>query len=489
MHNNHFRTLVHRDWKMLINGELVGSRDQQRLESINPATGEVLCRFPNAGQADIDQAVQAATAAQVAWAELSLLERREMLLAVSEQLRKHSADLGALDSLENGNVYSHMQNDAAGGAYMVDYFCGIVQEMKGESTQLDNDLHYTRREPFGVVARLLPFNHPIQTLGAGLAAPLLTGNTLILKPSPHTSLSALAFGELVKDLLPPGVLNIISGSNQRVAQCILDHPGIPRMAVTGSTEVGKLAMHAAAEHLKTTTLELGGKTPMIICRDADLDLCVDTALKGMNFKWQGHSCTSTSRVLIHESLHDRFVEKLTLAFASVKVGDPFDSDTEMGPISHRQQFEKIRGYISSGLSEGATLVCGGDQPQVPGLEQGLFLKPTLFADVKPDMRIAKEEIYGPVVSVIKWRTEQEAIDIANSVDYGLAAVVMGSQIDQVHRLARKLQAGFIEINGPVSFALGSPFGGVKSSGTGREGNMEELISYTQLKSINLRIRN
>ncbi|MFT5398434.1 MAG: betaine-aldehyde dehydrogenase [Planctomycetota bacterium] len=487
MNTAELKALVDRPWRMLINGELVDSSDARSMETINPANGEVITRFPAATESDVDAAAQAANAAQPDWADTSLMERRDLVLQLADVLREHSAEFGALDSLENGNVYSHMRNDAAGGAYMLDYFCAIVQELKGESTQLDNDLHYTRREPYGVVARLLPFNHPIQTLGAGLAAPLLTGNTLILKPSPHSSLSALAFAERVKDLLPAGVLNIISGSNDCVAAGLLNHPDIPRLAVTGSTEVGKLAMRASAEHLKTTTLELGGKTPMIVFDDADVDLCVDTAMRGMNFKWQGHSCTSTSRVLIHERLHDEFVEKLATAFTTIEPSDPFDDDAQMGPISHRQQFDKVREYIQSGLDEGACLVCGGARVDQPELANGFFLPPTIFAEVYPSMRIAREEIYGPVISIIKWRSEDEAIAIANSVDYGLAAVIMSNNIDRVHRSARRLQAGFVEVNGPVSFALGSPFGGTKASGSGREGNLEELISYTQLKSVNVRL--
>ncbi|MEM7293564.1 MAG: aldehyde dehydrogenase family protein, partial [Pseudomonadota bacterium] len=386
-----------------------------------------------------------------------------------------------------GNVFSHMRNDASGGAFMLDYFCQIVHELKGESTQLDNNLHYTRREPFGVVARLLPFNHPIQTLGAALAAPLLTGNTLILKPSPHTALSALAFGEKVKDLLPPGVLTIIAGSNECVSQGLMQHPEVPRMAITGSTDVGRLALAAGAQHLKTTTLELGGKTPMIVFDDADLDQCVDTALRGMNFKWQGHSCSSTSRVLVHDSLHDKFVEKLTGAFQRVLVGDPFDPTTQMGPISHYTQFEKIQTYIQAGLDDGARIAFGGKRLVDSDRANGFYLEPTIFTDVLPSMRIAQEEIYGPVISVLRWTDIEEAIAVANGVEYGLAAVVMSRDIDRVHNTARRLDAGYIEVNGPVSFALGSPFGGVKFSGAGREGNLEELISYTQLKSINVQL--
>ena len=481
------KTIVSQEHRMLIDGELCDAADAAMLDTINPANGQVIKQCPDASGEDLDRAVRSAQSAQPEWASRTLGDRQRCLGEVAEILRQYSAELGALDSLENGNVYSHMRHDAEGGAFMVDYFCGIANELKGESTQVDNSLHYTRLEPYGVVAKLLPFNHPIQSLGSGIAAPLLTGNTVILKPSPHTALSALRFGELVKDVVPRGVINVVSGSNSRAAQGLMEHPGIPRMSVTGSTEVGKMALRLGAESLKTTTLELGGKTPMIIFEDADLELSLATALRGMNFKWQGHSCTSTSRVLVHESLHDEFIEELAKRFRAVNVAMPFDPASEMGPISHRAQFRKVMEYIESGLAEGATLVCGGSPILDGDMVQGLFISPAIFSDATPEMRIAREEIYGPVITVLKWKVDEEALVIANSVPYGLAAVIMGSDLSRVHRMASRLECGYVEVNGPVSFSLGSPFGGVKSSGTGREGSMQELLSYTQLKSINVRL--
>jgi acyl-CoA reductase-like NAD-dependent aldehyde dehydrogenase len=481
------KTIVSQEHRMLIDGELCDAADAAMLDTINPANGQVIKQFPDASGEDLDRAVRSAQRAQPEWASHTLGDRQRCLGEVAEILRQYSAELGALDSLENGNVYSHMRHDAEGGAFMVDYFCGIANELKGESTQVDNSLHYTRLEPYGVVAKLLPFNHPIQSLGSGIAAPLLTGNTVILKPSPHTALSALRFGELVKDVVPRGVINVVSGSNSRAAQGLMEHPGIPRMSVTGSTEVGKMALRLGAESLKTTTLELGGKTPMIIFEDADLELSLATALRGMNFKWQGHSCTSTSRVLVHESLHDEFIEELAKRVRAVNVAMPFDPASEMGPISHRAQFRKVMEYIESGLAEGATLVCGGNPILDSDMAQGLFISPAIFSDATPEMRIAREEIYGPVITVLKWKVDEEALVIANSVPYGLAAVIMGNDLSRVHRMASRLECGYVEVNGPVSFSLGSPFGGVKSSGTGREGSMQELLSYTQLKSINVRL--
>ena len=479
--------LLSNDFQMLIGGDLCAASDGLHLDTVNPATGKVIAQLPDASVADIDRAVKAAKDAQPAWAALSMDEKCAYLHKVAVVLRDHSAELGALDSLENGNVYSHMCHDAEGGAYMMDYFCGIAYELKGEATQLDQNVHYTRREPFGVVAKLLPFNHPIQSLAAGIAPVLLTGNTLILKPSPHTALSALRFGELIQNLLPAGVINIICGRNESVALGLMQHPDIPRLSVTGSTAVGKLAVRAGADNLKSITLELGGKTPMIVFDDADLDKSVDTAISGMNFKWQGHSCSSTSRVLVHDSLYDAFVEKLKNRFQSVNVAMPFDAEAEMGPISHEGQFNKVRDYIELGQGEGATLVCGGERIMEGEMADGFFLTPAIFADVTKSMRIAQEEIYGPVISIMRWQDDEEAIEIANDTPYGLMAVIMGGDVSRIHKTAYRLKCGYVEVNGPVSFALGSPYGGMKSSGVGREGNMEELLSYTQLKSININL--
>ena len=487
MNEREIENLLNRRYRMLIGGELVYANDQSTMQTINPATQKVIGEVPDGSIIDVDAAVEAAKQAQPRWVALTLLERQHILSRVAAVLRAHTAEWGALDCLENGNVYSAMQHDAAGGADVLDYFIAIANEVKGESTQLDHNLHYTRREPFGVVARLLPFNHPIASLGSALGAPLLMGNTLIIKPSPHTSLSALAFAEAIKDIVPPGVINIVTGGNERVSQALMGHPGIPRVSATGSTEVGRMALKAGAEHLKTVTLELGGKTPMIVFDDADIDLAVDTAVRGMNLKWQGHSCSSTSRVLIHESLHDDFVEKLANQFRNVVVGMQFDDKTEMGAISHQYQFEKIQSYIKGAQQQGAEVLFGGGRPEGMSVDDGLFMKPTILTNVTSTMSVAQEEIYGPVISIIKWQHIDEAIQIANDVDFGLAAVILTQNLSQAHRTAHAIRAGYVEINGPVSFAKGSPFGGIKHSGIGNEGNMEELLSYTQLKSVNIQL--
>ena len=480
--------VLDQDFKMLIGGALVDADDGTRLETSDPATGKSLAEVPNASPGDVDRAVAAAKSAQPAWRDMPLGARQERLRAVATALGDQAESLGLLDTLDTGNVQSAMRTDAVGAAGALEYFIGVANEIKGEVTQLDNNLHYTRRQPFGVVARLLPFNHPIQSFGTALGPPLLTGNCLILKPSPHTPLSALAFAKTLRDVLPPGVVNVVTGDNDRVARPLMAHPDVPRVTLTGSTEAGRIALQLAAEHLKTVTLELGGKTPMIVFPDADVGFAADVACAGMNFKWQGQSCASTSRVLVHGSLREKLVAELVERFRAVNVALPTDPAADMGAISHQAQYDKILEYLSIGQSEGATLMTGGERPGDPALRDGLFVTPAVFSGVEAHMRIAKEEIYGPVISVLAWDDYDQMLTIANDVIYGLAAVIVTDDLNLAHRTAEALDVGYVEINGPVSFAVGSPFGGTKKSGIGRDGNIEELLSYTWTKSVNVKLR-
>lgn len=480
-------TALEREFRMLIDGELVSAADEATLGLTDPATGQPLPRVPNAGPADVDRAVAAARCAQPAWRELTFKERHAQVLALVDVLRRHADALGLFDTLNTGNVYSAMRRDALGGADMIEYFAGAAHEIKGEVTHLDRNLHYTRREPYGVVLRLLPFNHPIASLATAIAAPLLTGNTVIVKPSPHSPLSALAFGELVRDLLPAGVLNIVCGDNDRASEPLIRHPGVDRIALIGSVEAGKAVMRMAADRLAPISLELGGKNPLIVFPDANIDHAVDVAIGGMNFLWQGHSCGSTSRILVHQSLEARFTEALAARIARIRVAMPFDPAAEMGAISFRALYERCLSYLDIGKREGARLVTGGEQPANPDLSKGLFLTPAVFGQATPDMRIAREEIFGPIMTVMSWSDYDGMIEAANGIPLGLTAVLVTDDLHVAHRTAEALQVGYVEVNGPVSFALGSPFGGFKQSGIGREGSFDELLSYTQIKSVNMRL--
>lgn len=482
------KALLQQGFRMLIGGRLVDAEDGARLECIDPSTGLPLGTVPDAGAADVDRAVSAARVAFPEWRRLSFAERRDLVLALGDILRARADELGLLDTLNTGNVYSAMRHDAIGGVQMIEYFAAAAQEIRGEVTQLDSNLHYTRREPYGVVARLLPFNHPIAGFASSLAAPLLTGNCVVMKPSPHAPMSALMLAALARDCLPPGVLNIVTGGNVRASEALITHPGVDRIALTGSVETGKAVMRLAAEKLTPVSLELGGKNPLVVFPDANVDQAVAIAIAGMNFLWQGHSCGSTSRVLVHKSLKKAFVSALAEKVAQVRVALPTDPRAEMGAISFKALYDRCRGYVESGLQEGATLVVGGERPADPSLQAGFFMTPAVFSDAAAQMRIAREEIFGPIITVLEWDDYDRMIGIANELELGLAAVLVTNDLHVAHRTAEALQAGYIEVNGPVGFALGSPFGGYKQSGLGREGSFDELLSYTQIKSVNIRLK-
>lgn len=482
-------TLLRGDFRLLIGGELVPAADGASYDDIDPATGEKLAAIPDAGPADVDRAVKAAAAAFPAWRSLPFGERHARVRSLVEILRREGDAFGMLDTLDTGNVYSGMRRDAAGGADMIDYFAAAAHEIKGEVTHLDNNLHYTRREPYGVVARLLPFNHPIASFATALAAPLLTGNCVVMKPSPHSPLSALRFGELARSLLPPGVLNIVVGGNDRTAVPLINHPGVNRIGLIGSVEAGRAVMRAVSDRLVPLSLELGGKNPLIVFPDADLEQAVDIAIAGMNFLWQGHSCGSTSRVLVHRSLEKRFVERLAERVGKIKVAMPTDPAAEMGAISFKALYDRCQHYLAAGRADGARLVVGGDRPADPAMQRGFFMNPAVFAEAEPAMRIAQEEIFGPIITVLGWDDYDRMMEIANGLHFGLTAVLVTDDLHVAHRTAEALQVGYVEVNGPVGFALGSPFGGYKQSGLGREGSFDELLGYTQIKSINVRMKN
>lgn len=480
--------VLEQDFEMLIGGELTRGESGETLTSYDPATMEQLASFPNASSADVDAAVKAARAAQGAWRALDLAARQAVVLAVAGIVREHQDDLALLDTLDTGSLLAGMKGDVAGAVWSLEHFTALSYELKGVTTHRDHNVHFTRREPFGVVARVLPFNHPLSSLAAALATPLLTGNTVVLKPSPHTSLSGLALARLIKDVAPPGVINIITGDNERVSATLIGHPGVDRIAITASAQAGRRAMALAAENLKVMSLEGGGKNPLVVFPDIDLDFATEVAVKGMNFKHQSQSCASTSRVLVHESIREAFTEMLVEKVKKVRVGMPTNPDVDMGAISHQGQYEKTRHYIEQGKSDGARLLTGGESPDDPALSDGLFLTPAVFDRVTPDMDLAQDEIFGPIISVIGWDDYDEMVEVANGTIYGLTAVILTNDINTALKTAEAMETGYVEINGSVSFAAGSPFGGVKQSGIGREGTIDDLLSYTQVKSVNINIR-
>jgi betaine-aldehyde dehydrogenase len=481
------RTLLSRDWRMLIGGLSVTAASGGTYETINPATGRALATVPSANADDVDGAVQAAERALPAWRALSVSARAQHVEQAVRIIEAHAADIALVDAIDSGNPVAAMRRDVESACRTIRFLAGIVPEVKGATIPASaGNLHLTLREPYGVVGRIIPFNHPFLFASSKVAAPLLTGNTVVLKAPDQTPLAPLYFAELVKNVFPPGVLNVITGAGDVAGAALVRHPRVKRVAVTGSVETGRTIQRAAAESaVKHVSLELGGKNAMIVCADADLDRAVAGAVTGMNFQCQGQSCGSTSRVFVHREIYDEFLARLAAGVQRIRVGLPIDPATEMGCLVSRRQFDRVMGYIASGLDEGAALAAGGEPPADPALTDGYFLLPTVFGDVRQSMRVAREEIFGPVVSVLRWEDESDVLQCANATPYGLTGAIWTRDLDRAFRLARQLETGFVWINGSSHHFPGVPFGGYKESGVGHEQSLEELLSYTQIKSINI----
>jgi len=474
-------------WSILVGGELRGARDGETIEVTNPATGEAIGTVPRCREADVDDAVAAARAAFAGWRATNPLERAARLGALADAITEHAEELAMLDVLENGSPIREMRGDAFAAAAQLRYFAGLALALRGETIPGEADrLNYTLMEPFGVVGRIVPFNHPLMFAAGRAAAPLIAGNTLVVKPSEHTSTSALALAELASELLPPGVFNVVTGYGEEAGDALVTHRDVRRIAFTGSAEVGRAIQRRAATHVvKTVTLELGGKNPIVVFADADIEAAIAGALRGMNFTWQGQSCGSTSRLLVHSSLHGEFVYRLGERMDAMRSGPPQEEQTETGAIVHRRQYEKVLSYLAIGREEGARVVAGGGPPDDPRLANGLFVRPTLFDGVAPGSRLAQEEIFGPVLAAMGFETYEQALAIANGVSLGLTASAYTSDLGVAHRFARDVQAGYVWVNDTAKHIPGTAFGGVKDSGVGREEGAEELASYAQVKNVNV----
>lgn len=470
---------------MLIGGERVGARSGDVLEALDPANGALLARFPRGDADDVAAAVAAAQDAFPGWRATALQTRIDLILRLADVIREHADELARIDVADNGSPIREMGNDALIGVAIMRHLAGSAPHVRGETIATGHDrLDYTLPQPYGVVGRIIPFNHPFMFAASKIAAPLLAGNTVVLKPSEHTSLSALRLADLVTDVLPPGVVNIVTGTGDQAGDALVAHPGVRRLAFIGSVTVGRsIQARAAGVGIKTVTLELGGKNPIVVFDDADVDAAIDGAIRGMNFTWQGQSCGSTSRLLVHRSLHADFVGRLGERLDAMRSGDPADPDTETGAIVHRRQYDKVLSYLQIGKDEGLRLVAGGDAPEVvPG---GMFVRPTLFDGLTPSSRLFHEEIFGPVLGCMPFDDEAEALALANAVDYGLTASVYTRDLGRAHRMARDVEAGYVWVNDASRHFLGAPYGGFKDSGIGREEGIEEIESYTQIKNVNV----
>jgi acyl-CoA reductase-like NAD-dependent aldehyde dehydrogenase len=475
---------------MLIDGELTlgdGGACGQWIDSHDPATLEPTGRVPAATARDIDRAVRSAAKAQIAWAARSVWERAAALRALATAIRARGPEILVLEARDTGNTIGKLQADVQIAAGYLEYFAGLASELKGETIPATaSGLHLTLREPFGVVARIVPFNHPFMFAAAHLAAPLMAGNAVVVKTPETSPLTGSILAELCHATLPPGLVNIVHGFGMPAGDALVRHPLVRRIGFTGSVATGLAIQRAAAESgVKHVTLELGGKNPFIVFPDADLDRVVEIAVAGMNFSWAGQSCGSTSRLLLHESVHDFVVERVAARMKSLRLGSPLDAASEMGPVNSARHRERIMALIDSARSEGARLVTGGGRPVGEGFAKGYWIEPTLFADVTPAMRIAREEAFGPVVCAQRFASEEEAIAIANGTDFGLTAAVWTRDLPRALRLVRAVQAGTVWINTAGQHFVGTPFGGWKDSGLGGEECLEELLSYSQIKAVHV----
>ena len=477
-----------RAWHLLIGGEAVTAASGRTFASESPADETVVAQVPDADAADVDRAVAAAARAARDWGRVPARQRGAAVRAMAARLLEHADELAVLDAVDAGLPVTAMRTDVSWGAELMTLFADWAMELKGDTVPASAEhLHFTERRPYGVVARIIPYNHPLFFAAGKIAAPLVAGNAVVLKPPEQAPLSALRMAELVADLVPPGVLNVVVGSSPETGRALVRHPDVRRIGFIGSEPTGRaIQRDAAGSGVKNVTLELGGKNAMIILPDADLERAAASAVAGMNFAVSaGQSCGSTSRLLLHPAIADEVVGRIVDLTQAIRVGHPLRPDTQMGPLSFRRQYERVTGFVARGQSEGATLVTGGERPDGEETRRGYFLQPTVFTGVTPGMSIARDEIFGPVLSVLTYTTEEEAIRLANAVDYGLTASVWTTGLRSAHRITRELDAGYVWVNGASRHFWGMPFGGVKSSGVGREESLEELLSYTQLKSINV----
>lgn len=471
---------------MLIDGCLVESSDGTWMESINPATEAVIGRVPKGTAADLDRAVGSAEKAQRAWANLSVPERAAYLNRLADAVEARAEELLQIEVADTGNTITGMAADIASCVERVRYNAGLGYELQGTTIPSSVDrLQLTLREPYGVVGRIVAFNHPAAMAIHGVAAPLMAGNTVVLKPSEQCSLSAALFAEIARDVLPRGVVNVVTG-DRVVGEALARHPRVKRLSFVGSAQTGMAIQRAAAEiAVKSISLELGGKNPFIVFPDAPIDEVATAAVSAMNFTWQGQSCNSTSRLFVHASIYDSVLAKLVEKVSAIRIGDPLLSSTQMGAMVSLAQLARTENYVRIALEEGARLVAGGKRPAGPGFDKGYWYEPTVFADVTQSMRIAQEEVFGPVLSVLRWSEEEEVLAMANATEFGLTGVVWSRDISQALRVAKRLESGYIWVNGSTSNAKALPFGGHKNSGIGRERGLQELYSYTESKSVQI----
>ncbi len=472
--------------QMLIGGEWVDPHSGEWFESMNPYTAEPWALIPRGNAADVDKAVAAARAAYYGdWRKLNASARGAMLRKLADLIKAEANELAEIETTDNGKLIAEMRGQLGYIPQWFNYFGGLADKIEGRVIPIDKPgvFNFTREEPLGVVAAITPWNSPLMLAAWKLAPALAAGNTVVWKPSEHSSVSALVFGELfAKAGFPPGVVNIVTGFGGEVGEPLITHRHVAKIAFTGGDKTGEHVYGLAAKGIKKITLELGGKSANIVFDDADMEDAVKGVVSGI-FAATGQTCIAGSRALIHRSIHDEFMEKLLALAKTARMGDPLRASTQVGPITTKPQYEKVLDYIRIAKEEGAVCQLGGAKAERPNCGTGWFVEPTIFTGVTPTMRIANEEVFGPVLSVIPFDTEDEAVHIANDTLFGLAAGVWTTSMKRAFSMSERLEAGTVWINTYRAVSFMSPFGGYKRSGIGRENGMEAIREYLQTKSV------
>jgi betaine-aldehyde dehydrogenase len=476
-----------RKYQLFIDGQWVDAESGKTFTTPNPATGQTLAEVAEADKADIDKAVQAARRAyEGKWSRMSARDRGRLLYKLSQLIEENSKELAALETADNGKPIRESEYvDLPQVVENFEYFAGYATKIEGETIPVPGQMfNYTLREPIGVCGQIIPWNFPLLMAAWKLAPALAAGNTVVLKPAEQTPVNAMELGRLIQEAgFPDGVVNIVPGYGETAGAALAAHPGIDKVAFTGSTEVGKIIARAAADNLTKVSLELGGKAPNIVFADADMEQAVNGAMMGIFFN-QGQVCCAGSRLFLSEEIKDEFLDRFKEKAQKVKVGDPMNAGTHMGPQVSEEQLTRIKGYVDIAREEGANVLTGGCPPALEGdFQKGFFFQPTIFSEVKNQMRVAQEEIFGPVTSVITFKDEDDLIKQANETIYGLSAGIWTRDITRAHRFAKEIKAGVVWINTYNMFNAASPFGGYKQSGYGREMGKHALELYTQVKSV------
>lgn len=473
---------------MLVDGQWTKSISNEFFAIENPAhRGSVIAEVPRGTSEDVDLAVKAADKAFQSWKKVPARERGKLLLKIADTLEEQAEDFARTITLETGNALrTQSRGEVKGATDVIRYFGGVAGELKGETMPVDNNMFaYTQREPYGVVGGIIPWNSPLQLAALKLAPALAAGNTIVLKAAEDAPLCVLKLAKICSEYLPQGVVNVLTGYGEECGLPLAQHPLVKKLTFTGSTETGKIIMHQAADRVIPISLELGGKSPQIVYPDADNDKVIENVISAMRFARQGQSCSAGSRLYLHKSIYDSFVTKLIGKLKLLKVGNPLEEDTDMGAIISEKQFKKVCSYIEEGVKhDDVELLLGGLPPKDGPLAEGYYLEPTLFTCNHDNFRLAKEEIFGPVLIIIPWEDEEEVIQLANKSDYGLAAFIWTQNINQAMQTANQLEAGWVQINRGGGMMIGHSYGGYKQSGIGREYSLESMIdSFTQTKSI------